>query len=103
MNGLTLILFVLGAVIALINIYYSVLCSLAHRLREGQWPATIPVGIPVAGTVLLLTSFVLAPTGSPLSFFAALLALLDTGGPLFFFALARSRRRHREQSEITAP
>jgi hypothetical protein len=99
MSALTLTSFILGAVIALINGYSSAVCTLAHRLREGVWPPVVPVGIPVIGTLLLLTVIVLSPSGSLLAITAALLALIDTGGPLFMLAFVRYRRRRRQQRE----
>jgi hypothetical protein len=99
MYTLILVAFALGAAIALINIYFSAICTLTHRLREGHWPPVVPIGIPVAGTVLLLAVILLAPGGGLLSVLAALLALLDTGGPLFMLAFVRYRRRRRLQRE----
>jgi hypothetical protein len=96
---LTLVALALGAAIALINIYFSAICTLTYRLREGHWPPVVPVGIPVAGTVLLLAVLLLAPGGGLLSVLAALLALLDTGGPLFMLAFVRYRRQRRLQRE----
>ncbi len=93
MNVLAWTLLLAGAAIALVNIYFSAVCTLAHRLREGHWPPVVPMGIPVVGTVLLLMAMLLAP---PLAWFAPLacvLALLDTGGPVFVLAFVRYRRR----------
>ncbi len=97
MDTLTLVALSLGAAIVLINMYSSAICTITHRLREGHWPPVVPVGIPVAGTVLLLGVILVAPGGSMMAVTAALLALLDTGGPLFMLALVRYRRRHRLQ------
>jgi len=99
MDILIWILFAAGALLALVNIYASAVCTLAHRLREGHWPPVVPVGIPVLGTALLLSVIVLTPSGSLLALVAALLALLDTGGPLFTLAFVRYRRRRRRTRE----
>ena len=91
--------FGLGAAIALVNIYFSAVCTLAHRLREGLWPPVIPVGIPVIGTFLLLAVMVFQTRSDMLLIAAAVLALIDTGGPLFLLAFVRYRRRRRRQRE----
>ncbi len=99
MQTLIWITFALGALIALVNIYFSAICTLAHRLREGAWPPVVPVGIPVIGTMLLLAVILLEPSGGLVSIAAALLALIDTGGPLFMLVFVRYRRRRRLERE----
>ncbi len=98
-DALSLIAFVLGAGFALMNIYFSAICTLAHRVREGHWPPVVPMGIPVVGTLLLLAVILLARGGGWLPMTAALLALLDTGGPLFMLAFVRYRRQRRLRQE----
>lgn len=95
MLTLSIIALLLGTAIALVNMYFSAICTLAHRLREGHWPPVVPVGIPVVGTALLLLAMLLAPSGSGILPIAAVLALVDTGGPLFTLAFVRYRRRRR--------
>ncbi len=97
MTVLAWTLLLAGAAIALVNIYFSAVCTLAHRLREGHWPPVVPVGIPVVGTVLLLLAMLLAPALSWFQPLAGLLALLDTGGPLFVLAFVRYRRRRAQE------
>ena len=96
---LVLIAFGLGAGFALMNIYFSAICTLSHRLREGHWPPVVPMGIPMVGTLLLLSVIVFAEGGGWMPMAAALLALLDTGGPLFMLAFVRYRRQRRLQQE----
>ena len=99
MQTLIWITFALGALIVLVNIYFSAACTLAHRVREGVWPPVVPVGIPAIGTLLLLAVILLEQSGSLMSISAALLALVDTGGPLFMLAFVRYRRRRRLERE----
>ncbi len=101
METLIWIAFVLGAGFALVNIYFSAVCTLAHRLREGHWPPVVPMGIPVVGTLHLLTVMLWAPTPA-VRLIAALLALLDTGGPIFMLAFVRYRRRRRLEREAAS-
>lgn len=101
MYAFTLVVFLLGSAIALVNVYFSAVCTLAYRLREGHWPPVVPVGIPAIGTLLLVLAALLAPSGSLILPLAALLALADTGGPLFVLMFVRYRRRRaREKRSV---
>jgi len=99
---------VLGCALVLVNLNYTLLSIAMHRLREGQFPARLPLGIPLLGTAAALVSLWLSPDSgwAPL---VISLCLADTGGPLWWLVAAMRRRMLRraqavlEQARDAAP
>lgn len=84
----------LSLLVIAINLNYSLLSLLMHRLREGRWPLALPLGIPALGTLCIVVAWLSLPPSHTAHSLLLLLLLFDTGGPLaWLIALALRRRR----------
>lgn len=90
---------VLGLAVAIvaINLLYSALTAWLFRLREGQWPTSFPLGIPLLGTLAVLLAVGLGD-GLWHPYLIAALIVFDTGGPVAAtLHAAQQRRQHQRQ------
>lgn len=83
----------LSILLVAINLNYSLLALFVHRLREGHWPITLPLGIPALGLLCIALAWWSLPTSHAAHSLLLLLALLDTGGPLAWLIALLLRRR----------
>lgn len=88
----------LSVLLVAINLNYSLLALVVHRLREGRWPLALPLGIPALGTLCIAIAWISLPPSHAAHSLLLLLLLFDTGGPLaWLIALALKRRREEAQ------
>ena len=83
----------LAILLVAINLNYSLLALVIHRLREGRWPLALPLGVPALGTLCIAVAWWSLPAGHAAHSVLLLLLLLDTGGPLAWLTAYALRRR----------
>ncbi|MBD8527633.1 hypothetical protein [Pseudomarimonas arenosa] len=95
----------LAVAIVVINLLYSGLMAWLFHLREGHWPDSFPLGIPLIGTLAVLAAVGLGD-GLWHPYLVTALIVFDTGGPLaatLHAAQQRRRQSRRRQSLAIAP
>lgn len=85
----------LSILLVALNLNYSLLALLVHRLREGHWPLALPLGIPALGTLCIILAWWSLPPSHDAHSLLLLLLLLDSGGPLAWLVALALRRHQR--------
>lgn len=85
----------LSILVVTINLHYSLLAMLIHRLREGCWPTLLPLGIPLLGAFAIFAAWWSLPPSHAAHSLLLVLLLLDSGGPLAWLIALLQRRRRR--------
>jgi hypothetical protein len=87
----------LALLLVAVNLNYSLLALVVHRLREGRWPLDLPLGIPALGTLLIFAAWWSLPDSHVAHSLLLLLLLIDSGGPLAWLVAHQLRRRRKGQ------
>ena len=75
------------------NLAYTLLALACYRLRERRYPARLPLGIPLLGSLLaLIAAAWMVSTGGQA--WVAWLLMVDTGGPIGWIVALAWRRMH---------
>lgn len=90
----------IALLVVAINVHYSLLSAVIYRLREQRWPARLPLGIPLLGTLAVAVAWLGMPEGHGLRTLLLVLALLDTGGPLAWLVARLLHRRRRPRAAL---
>ena len=93
MNAATACALGIALLVVAINLNYSLLSAAVYRLREQRWPARLPLGIPLLGTLAVAVAWLGMPEGHGLRSLLLVLALIDTGGPLAWLVARLLHRR----------
>jgi hypothetical protein len=83
-----------GAMMTLVNVHYSALALVVHRLRNGRLPREVQLGVPLLGTLSLLAALALGQEDGMVVGCATALMLIDTGGPVWIAVVLLRRRLH---------
>lgn len=96
MSTLTACALAFAVALVLINLNYSLLALALYRLREGHWPAKLPLGIPLLATLAIAWAGWSAEGALAVELLVVLL-LADSGGPVWWLGSAVLRRLGRAQ------
>ena len=86
-----------AVVVVAVNLVYSALSAWVHHLREGHWPRSFPLGIPLVGTLAVLFAVGFGD-GLWHPYLIATLIVFDTGGPLAATLNALQQRLHQQRN-----